>query len=251
MKAEDHKITKTPIEERFTEFHEKWMSQLEENLQRLVKSSREIGPHRPAGAAEREALVSRVTTHLKEYYIAKWAAAHDDVLAFFSPVWLSPLENAYLWITGWKPSMAFRLIESRGLMRGESLVEMSEEQVKKVEELRVKIKLEEEKVEREMERRQVALADRKMVELAQLAGQFRTINDGLVTEEKNNVLVEVALKGLLSGLERVMKAADCVRLKTLKGLLEVLSPSQCVDFLTAILMFQVNLRKWGMKRWSP
>ena len=225
---------KNPVEERFAEFHQKWMCQVEENLQRLLEASRQISPR-----AEREALVSKVTTHFKGYYIAKWEAAHEDVLAFFSPVWLSPLENAYLWVTGWKPSMAFRMIESL-----RPAAEISEEQMKKVKELRVKIRLEEEKVEREMERQQVALADRRMVELARLAGQIR--NGGLAREE--NALVEVALKGLLSGLERVMKAADCVRLKTLKGLLEVLSPLQRVDFLAAILMFQVNIRKWGMKR---
>ncbi|CBI30697.3 unnamed protein product, partial [Vitis vinifera] len=207
---------KSPVEERFIEFYEKWMCQLEENLQRLLKVSREI-PHR----TEREALVSRVTTHLKEYYNAKWAAAHEDVLAFFSPVWLSPLENAYLWVTGWKPSTAFRLIESlrQTGVPGESLAEMQ----------------------------QVALADRKMVELARAAS--RVSNGGLASEE--NGLVEVALKGLLSGLERVMKAADCARLKTLKGILEVLSPLQCVDFLAATLMFHVNLRKWGIKRAGP
>ena len=242
MKAEEK--MKSPVEERFIEFYEKWMCQLEENLQRLLKVSREI-PHR----TEREALVSRVSTHLKEYYNAKWAAAHEDVLAFFSPVWLSPLENAYLWVTGWKPSTAFRLIESlrQTGVPGESLAEMSEEQMKKVEELRVRIRLEEEKVEREMERQQVALADRKMVELARAAS--RVSNGGLASEE--NGLVEVALKGLLSGLERVMKAADCARLKTLKGILEVLSPLQCVDFLAATLMFHVNLRKWGIKRAGP
>lgn len=240
MKAEEQNM-RTPVEERFSQFYEKWMCQVEDNLQRLLKVSREI-PH----GAEREALVSRVTSLVKEYYHTKWNAAHEDVLAFFSPVWLSPLENAYLWVTGWKPSTAFRLIESlrETGFPGESLAEMSEEQIMKVEELRAKIRLEEEKVEREMERQQVALADRGMVKLARLASQVR--NEGLASEE--NGLIKVALKGLLSGLEGVMKAADCARLKTLKGLLEVLSPLQCVDFLAATLMFHVNLRKWGNKR---
>ena len=54
----------------------------------------------------------------------KWAGAHEDVLAFFSPAWLSPLENACLWVTGWKPSMVFQVID-----RLRKTTVMSEEQV--------------------------------------------------------------------------------------------------------------------------
>lgn len=106
-------------------------------------------------------------------------------------------------------------------------------QVRGIEALRVRIKAEEERVEREMERQQVAMADRKMVELARLDG------------EAAEVEVEVALKGLVAGMEKVMKMADCVRLKTLKGVLDVLSPMQCVQFLAATSMMQIQMRKWG------
>lgn len=120
-------------------------------------------------------------------------------------------------------------------------------------------RLEEEKVEMEMERQQVAMADRRMVELARLSssviGRGGSGGDGgdevtvaaMMTAQIDG-LVEAALKNLLGGLERVMKMADCVRLKTLKGLLEVLSPMQCVDFLAAKSMVQIQLRKWGKKR---
>lgn len=81
-----------------------------------------------------------------------------------------------------------------------------------------------------MERQQVAIGDRKMVELARIR------ND-------NDELVELALKGLRMSLERVMKMADCVRLKTLKGLLEILNPLQSVDFLAAISTIQIQMRK--------
>ncbi|KAK9268286.1 hypothetical protein L1049_010729 [Liquidambar formosana] len=231
----------TQVEERFSEFYEKWVFQLEENLQQLLKVSKEA----PNGA-EQQALVSKMTAHHKDYYTAKWVAAHEDVLAFFSPIWLSSLENAHLWITGWKPSMVFRLIDSLRQSRvgGASHTDISEEQLKKIGELSMKIRLEEEKVEREMERQQVAMADRKMVELARLASRVK-IGDAASGVDG---LVEVALKSLLAGLERVMKAADCVRLKTLKGVLEVLSPLQCVDFLAAMSMLQIQLRKWGKKR---
>lgn len=237
---------KTQVEERFSEFYEKWIYQLEEHAQQLIRVPKaKLGEPEDS---ELQALVSRVTSHYKEYYTVKWAGAHEDVLAFFCPVWLSPLENAYLWVTGWKPSMAFQVIDTlkKSVVPCASMVDMSETQVKKIEELRLKIRLEEEKVEREMERLQVAMADRKMVELARLASR---VENGDVVGQVDG-LVEVALKGLLGGLEKVMKAADCVRLKTLKGVLEVLRPLQCVDFLAAICMLQIRRRQWGKIRES-
>ncbi|PQP98845.1 transcription factor TGA5 [Prunus yedoensis var. nudiflora] len=99
---------RTQVEERFSEFFEKWVCQLEQLQQQLLKLSEET----LQTEAELQALVSKVTNLHKEYYTVKWAAAREDVLAFFCPVWSSPLENAYNWVTGWKPSMLFQLIGS-------------------------------------------------------------------------------------------------------------------------------------------
>ena len=95
------------VEEKF-EFYEKWVTQLDENLQLLLRASRE----QSLNEAEQQALVSRMTTHIKEYYTFKWAMAREDVLVFYNPVWISTLENGYFWYTGWKPSSVFRLVES-------------------------------------------------------------------------------------------------------------------------------------------
>ncbi|KAM1151958.1 hypothetical protein ACFX14_034554 [Malus domestica] len=106
--------------------------------------------------------------------------------------------------------MMFHLVESLKTTR---LVSMSEEQVRKVEQLRYK----EDKVEREMVRQRVAMANMRTVELARLATQARNGE----------------------------AAADCVRLKTLKGLLDLLRPLQSVKFLAATCMVQIKLRQWG------
>ena len=244
---------KNPVVERFSEFYEKWLWKLEEILHQLLEVSKQ---RTEVAITEQElqALVSKVTTHLKEYYTVKWGAAREDVLVFFSPVWLSPLENAYLWVTGWKPSTAFKVLESLKKKKREgnkSAFEMTEEQERKIEELRMRMRMEEEKVEREMERQQVAIADRKMVELAKLSSRATRMKGDMVQVEVvgvDGVVVEVALKGVFAGLEKVMKASDCVRLKTLKGVLDVLGPMQCVEFLAANIAMQLRLRQWGKKR---
>ncbi|XP_028769778.1 protein DOG1-like 4 [Neltuma alba] len=148
-------------------------------------------------------LVNTATSHIKQYYTEKWAEAREDVLPFFAPTWLTPLENASSWITGWKPSMVFRLFRSLA----------------------------------------TASFDHKMVELAKLSSRAEGSGTGVAAARE----VEVAVKGVLDGLERTMKGADCVRLKTLKGLLDLLTPLLCVEFLAAVLALQLRLRQWGKK----
>ncbi|GMH30467.1 hypothetical protein Nepgr_032310 [Nepenthes gracilis] len=232
-----------PAEETFAGFFERWMKQLEDHLRNLITSAKE------GGEPDYESVVSNITAHHKAYYAAKWAAAPEDVLAFFSPSWLSPFEKAYLWATGWKPSTTFRLVESLRQTRAPltSLTQMSEEQVKRIEKLRARTRLEEEGVEREMERQQVAVANRKMVELARLSSRVR---EGDAGRSEVDRLVEAAVSGLLAGLVSVMKAADRARLKTLKGVLDVLGPRQCADFLAVFSLLQIQQRRWGSQRES-
>ncbi|XP_002534284.2 protein DOG1-like 4 [Ricinus communis] len=243
---------KNKVEDRFSEFLEKWMRLLDGyllQLRKVVSSKDRLNKHGTYCDEKLQAIVSKVAQHYKEYYIIKWALAHEDVLAFFSPTWISPLETASSWITDWKPSVVFKLVDSlrtnhRVPGPSSTLAELTQEQVRKIEELKLKIRLEEQKVEREMERQQVAIADRKMVELARWV--YRVKNDGKVSQVEG--LVQAALNGALAGLEKVMKAADCVRLRALKGILDVLSPFQCVEFLAATAMLHIQLRQWGKRR---
>lgn len=135
------------VEEKFVEFYESWVIQLEQYLHQLLIAHN----NNNMSEIELQALISKLTTHHKAYYTAKWAAIGDDALAFFGPVWLNPLEKACFWFTGWKPSTAFRMVDRLRWSR----VVLVEAQVKKLEELRVKTKFEEQKIERDMERYQV------------------------------------------------------------------------------------------------
>jgi len=120
---------------------------------------------------------------------------------------------------------------------------MTEEQDKKLEEMKMRIKMEEEKVEGEMERQQVAMADRKMVQLAKLTSRVGSRRGG--GGGGADAVAEVGVKEVVAGLERILKASDCVRLKTLKGVLDLLSPMQSVDFLAANITAQLRLGQWG------
>uniref|UniRef100_A0A7N0U2D6 DOG1 domain-containing protein n=1 Tax=Kalanchoe fedtschenkoi TaxID=63787 RepID=A0A7N0U2D6_KALFE len=225
------------VEARFAEFYIKWVAQLEQLQLELAQA---------AGSGiddqndyQLRALVARATAHFKEYYTVKWAAAREDVLAFYSPAWLTPLESAHFWFTGWKPAAAFRLIEW-------SLGDLTEAQVKAVAGIRARVRAEEGKVESDMERQQVAVAGCKMVELARMRSRVRA-GDQSDLGRKAEEMGEVAAGSIMAGVERVMKAGDCVRLKAMKSVLDVLTPKQSVKFLAAIAMVHVRLRKEGLK----
>ncbi|CAO2823513.1 unnamed protein product [Amaranthus hypochondriacus] len=227
----------SPIDHNFSSFYETWLKQLEIHLQPLV-----LG-HQP----NYDSIVATLITHHKNFYTAKWAAAHQDILPFFSPKWASPLEFSFTWVTGWKPSTVFRLVDSLRKTRTPltSLSQLSDDQVKKIKDLGVKIKLEEQRVERELERLQVSMGDLKMVELTRLVSR---VNEDSDESTRINGLVDVAFKEKLDGLEKVMKMGDYVRLKTLKCVLDVFSSRQGVDFLAVFGMIQIQIRKWGKQR---
>ncbi|KAL2524262.1 transcription factor-related [Abeliophyllum distichum] len=106
---------------------------------------------------------------------------------------------------------------------------MTDQQVKKIEALTEKIEAGEE--------------DGRERNGAAAGGSGRPENGkvGHGRETQVNGLVELAFKVLLSGLEKEMKMADCERLKTLKGVLDVLIPIQGVKFFAATSMLQILL----------
>ncbi|CAN1166207.1 Protein DOG1-like 4 [Linum perenne] len=215
-------MSRNRVADRFTKFFDTWVDQLEDYLSQLL-TALTTTPTNP----ELEALVSKLTQHHKEYYKVKWGLAKEDSLPFFSQTWSTPLEKAYSWLTGWKPTTMLKMVP-----------QPTQQQSASIDELRLRLRVEEEKVERAMERQHVALADKKFVQLARLATCHCASGDN----------VAVALNEVADGLEKIMKMADCVRLRALKGILEILSPLQGVVFLAASSMLLVRLREFGRMR---
>lgn len=58
-------------------------------------------------------LVDRVITHYEEYYrvISKLIKGNVRLSLRSSPGWPSYLEDPFLWVGGWRPSMAFHLLD--------------------------------------------------------------------------------------------------------------------------------------------
>ncbi|MQM18283.1 hypothetical protein Taro_051270 [Colocasia esculenta] len=57
-------------------------------------------------------LISRTLAHCKAYYREKARLADRDDLLVYSPTWLTPFERTFLWVTGFRPSLVFRLLRA-------------------------------------------------------------------------------------------------------------------------------------------
>ncbi|KAL4393782.1 hypothetical protein AHAS_Ahas02G0086400 [Arachis hypogaea] len=105
--------------------------------------------------------------------------AKHDVLAMLSPTWRSSLEDAFLWIGGWRPTMAFHLLYSKaGLqfeakldellqsLRTSDLDDLLATQLAQIDEIQKRTITEERKITDMMATHQEIVADASMVELS-------------------------------------------------------------------------------------
>ncbi|KAL2528302.1 transcription factor-related [Forsythia ovata] len=183
--------------------------------------------------------------HYEHYYKAKARWAKHNVLTMFNPSWMTTLENAFLWIGGWRPSMAFHLLYSKSgqqfeariseLIRGVStgdLGDLSPCQLSQVDELQRKTIREEKDISEKQAKLQETIADSSVVELSHVASELtrggEAVGDGI-----DEGRVEATLAAKEEGLVEVLQRADELRMKTLKEILNILTPVQGVHFLIA------------------
>lgn len=122
----------TSAREGFHKFFECWLSEQDQHLHELISASKqhprngntaELTPEEQDRVVR--PLIDRVLRHYEQYYRAKSNWVKRDVLTMLSPSWRSSLEDAFLWIGGWRPSMAFHLLYSKsGLQLEARLAEL-------------------------------------------------------------------------------------------------------------------------------
>ncbi|XP_057492749.1 protein DOG1-like 4 [Actinidia eriantha] len=261
-----------PERETFQKFFECWLVQQDQLLQELISASKSHHPNPNNNRAtttesntessmtestQLRSLIDRVIEHYENYYRAKSRWAKEDVLAMLSPSWRSTLEDAFLWIGGWRPSMAFHLLYSksglqleaifdeliRGLRTGD-LADLSPSQLNRVDELQRTTIRNEKDVTEKMAKVQETLADTSMVELSHAVSDMRRGGDADVEEER----VESVLGPKEEGLEEVLHSADVLRLRTLKSVVEILTPIQAVHYLIAAAELHLRFHEWGKKK---
>lgn len=239
----------TQTKENFHDYFEKWVKVQKQHLEELNEAlSYLLTSTAETSLSNLGALIKRVVDHYEEYYKVKSRCAKEDVLLMLSPTWTTSLEDAFLWIGGWRPTMAIHLLYSKSGLQLEvrlteltrdlpamDLADLGPSQLIRVDQLQSKIVKEEREIGEKMAKHQSKVADPDMVGLAH----------ELFEDE---VRVDAALKDKEDGLEKILKRADDLRLRTLKGVVDILSPSQALHFLIAAAELHLRLHYWGEKR---
>ncbi|XP_076902871.1 protein DOG1-like 4 [Bidens hawaiensis] len=242
----------------FHRFFDGWLVELNTNLQQLISAANNHNCD-PNDSVLR-LLIAQSVTHYEEYYRMKSVAAKGDVISMFSPTWLTSLEDAFLWIAGWRPTTVIHLLYSKSgiqfeasltnliipVFTSDDLGGLSLSQINLVDELQKKTVREERNISEKMATVQESAADKSMVELSNVISEMMR-KEGDESHE-NDGRVESALEPKTDGLEEVLHLADELRMATLKAVIEILTPIQAVHFLIGAAELRLRLHDWGLKR---
>lgn len=262
----------------FNEFFRHWLSEQNQDLRQLVAAAeayenrrrqlqnchqnRAGNGHKDNGERVLGQIVEKVVQHYEKYYEIKSGCENQDVLAMLSPSWRSKLEDAFVWIGGWRPSMAFMLLYSKlglqveaglaELMRSVptgDLADLSQDQIRRVDELQLNTIEEEKRISEKMAKQQQKMADSSMTELSHVVTEMIRNNETRPEEIGfDSARVRLVLKEKEEGLESVLHMADELRLTTLKKVINILSPIQGVHFLIAAAELHLRVHEWGTQR---
>ncbi|KAL0365890.1 UNVERIFIED_CONTAM: protein DOG1-like 3 [Sesamum radiatum] len=239
--------------ENFEEFYIRWKEKQNLHLHDLITTATE-----PSSSSSLPGLVDRVISHYEEYYRVKSKCIKTDVLLILSAPWKTALEDAFNWVGGWRPSAAFHLLYSKsGLqlesklseqMKGVGMVDLgdlSSAQLSLMDKLqRITIQRERE-ISEKVAKRQERVADQEMVELSHHVSELARTQGRQSDNSEMARAVASTLTHKEEDFQMVVQSADNLRLKTLKGIVDILSPIQAVHFLIAAAELNLSIHDWG------
>lgn len=202
-------------------FFDSWLARLDHLHSDLLHAF----SHRPDLIPQ---AVDAVLSHYRDYRDAKVRLADSDVLRALTHPWLTPFERIFLWVAGWKPSLAFSLLLGRCLL--------SPDQRAAVEVLRREVQLAEHRISEGMAGAQEAMAGHTVLE---------AVRADLYA---NGSAWAAAAEEVLRALRAVVGAAEELREATLRRLVEILTAAQMAEFLAAAVELRLRVRRWGLRR---
>lgn len=203
----------------FRRFYESWLQSHRRHLHHL---HRHLSNPIPDAL---QPLVDSMLAHYQTYFDAKLRHPH-----LHAGDWATPLEAAFQWVAGWRPTIAFHVFYTelgakfnarlddilRDSHRGD-LGDVSAEQLARIGVLQEETVRRENSISVEMGRWQESMSD-PLVDL----------------EEK------------VKEVELIIGKADELRMTTLRLLVAALNPIQAAEFLVAAAELQIGIHEWGL-----
>ncbi|KAJ4981845.1 hypothetical protein NE237_032682 [Protea cynaroides] len=217
----------------FLHFHKTWLHQLNLLLHQLGSAPK---PKTKEDQIYLKQLEQQVMTHYDDYYRVKAQAAALDAFSMFSAPWVTSLERSLQWVAGWRPTVVFHLIytESSSRFQGDiidilrgfrtgDLGDLSPSQLGKVSNLQCETVREENEITKELSEWQESMCD---------------IMSSMGAE----------VEGKMQRLVKVLEKADNLRLKTIRRVVDLLTPQQGIQFLTVTAEMEFGIRGWGQEK---
>lgn len=133
----------------FEAFFELWLIRQEHYLQDLLWAMDECSSSSSSGGEENEQrckdLIDQLIAHYGQYFQAKAKVVQENVFLVLTPTWFSSFERAYLWMGGFRPGLAFRLVIN-------NVLDLTDDQSQRINRLMTEIKEEENEVSDEFNR---------------------------------------------------------------------------------------------------
>ncbi|KAI3504923.1 hypothetical protein L1887_26719 [Cichorium endivia] len=206
----------------FTAFYDGWLlrhHRLQEQLSAVDNVKEE----------ELNKLVEQASIHYGEYYQEKSNAIDKDVFLICSPPWYTSFEKALFWVSEFPPSLLFRFVSDLNL---------TAEQARRVETVRVETARKELEIGEAMAMVQESLA---AAPLYGLVNRTDRLVDGQVSE------LDDAMEEVKEAMRMVMAKADGLRVTTVMEILEVLEVAKRVKFFAAVGEFRIRARRIGLQ----
>ncbi|XP_047951972.1 protein RESPONSE TO ABA AND SALT 1-like [Salvia hispanica] len=212
---------------KFTTFYQGWLSRQEDFLRQL--DSLLSGPDRDRECSD---IIPRVIAHYREFYREKAAAVEEDVFLSISPPWMTSFELSLLWVSGFRPSILFPIMD--GAL---AAADLSPAQRRRIDKVKAESRRREREITQAMARVQETVAEPPVYGLVKKFG-----GGGAVVE------MEAAVEKVKAAMRGVVENADALQGWTLAEVVEALDPVQGVRFLAAVTRFQLRARRFGVER---
>ncbi|KAK8947123.1 hypothetical protein KSP39_PZI007171 [Platanthera zijinensis] len=240
--------------ENFEKFFDSWLADQDRDLQSLTAAAALPLPR----TADEEAaqnnrlrrLLNAVLARYEHYYRVKEASALHDVRSMFNPSWTSTTENLFLWVGGWRPTMAIHLLYSKCGIQVEAsihelalgahagnLADLDAAQLHHIDILHRMVVRAEKEISEEAASAQEKVAGEPLVRLSHIVTEMGG-GDGAE-------LLEAEMKGKEEDMRKMLEKADCLRIDTLKGLVEILQPMQALHFFIAAAELHLRVHDFG------
>ncbi|KAL3641747.1 hypothetical protein CASFOL_012562 [Castilleja foliolosa] len=212
-----------------------WKEEQTRHLQTLTIASQ--NPTNPSFLSQ---TIEKVVAHYEKYHTYKTRMARqDNALVFLSPPWNTPFEDSLVWIGGWRPNTAFRVICT---LSGQAQYPyLTTDQLRSLCELERIIAKDEMAITDEMaQQNQLGVTSMKMVELSH---EMSKPGRGSLFDDDEKI--DLVLRPNEEGFRKILEKADELRLRTIKGIVRVMTPIQAVHFLIAATELQLKVHGLG------